>query len=63
MEYFDFCDYREMTEDPTKHFEQKQVVNFDITQHECRGDPLQSSYKDYKTISVKDIKKYPNCEK
>lgn len=52
-----------MTEDPTKHFEQKQVVNFDITQHECRGDPLQSSYKDYKTISVKDIKKYPNCEK
>ena len=35
MEYFDYCDYIDMTNDPTKYFEQKRLVNFDIIHYEC----------------------------
>ena len=35
----------------------KRVVNFDII--ECCGDPLQGTYKGYKTITDKNIKEYP----
>lgn len=33
----------------------KKVVNFDIIHHECRGDPLHRSYKDYQTVNNKDL--------
>ena len=63
MEYFDYCKNIEMAKDVTKYFEQKKVVNFDIIHHECRGDPLQGSYKNYQTVYNKDIKEYPENEK
>ena len=63
MEYFDFCEYNEMANDPTKYFKKKQVVNFDIIHHECCGGPLFGSYRDYKTAYEKDIKEYPKPEK
>lgn len=63
MEYFNYCEYSEMTKDPTKYFEQKMVVNFDIIHHECRGDLLQGSCKNYQTVYSKDIKEYPENEK
>ena len=49
MGYFDYLDYQEMSNQPTKYFEQKKVINFDIIHHESRGDPLQGSYKGYQT--------------
>lgn len=33
----------------------KKVVSFDIIHHECRGDPLHRSYKDYQTVNNKDL--------
>ena len=45
MGYFNYCEYTDMSKNPTKYFEEKKVVNFDIIHHECRGDSLQGSYK------------------
>lgn len=52
-----------MSRDPTKYFENKKVVNFDIVHYECCGDPLIGSDKNYKTISYNDVKEYPKLEK
>lgn len=49
MGYFDYLDYQDMSKEPTEYFKNKKVVNFDIIHHECRGDPLNGSYKDYQT--------------
>ena len=63
MGYFDYLYYQEMSKQPTKYFEQKKVINFDIIHHESRGDPLQGSYEDYQTVRSKDLEKYPAPEK
>ena len=39
------------------------MINFDIIHHECRGDPLQGSHKNYQTVHNDNIKKYPENEK
>ena len=39
-----------MLEDPTSYFYRKKVVNFDMINHECLGEPLEGSYKDCKTV-------------
>ena len=39
------------------------MVNFDIIHRECRGDPLQKSFKDHKTIKESDFVEYPESEK
>ena len=52
-----------MSKDPTKHFEIKKVINFNIIHRECHGDPLNGSYKNYKTIYDADFKEYPKLEK
>ena len=63
MDYFDHLDYLDKSKNPDKYFENKKVVNFDIMHHECRGDPLQWSYKGYQTGKSEDLKKYPRVEK
>lgn len=63
MSYFDHLDYAGMAKNPTQYFENKKVMNFDIIHHECRGDPLNGSYKDYQTVKSKDLKIYPNIKK
>ena len=42
-----------MAENTTNYFHDKHVLNFDIIHHECCGDKLENSYKNYKTISEK----------
>ena len=42
--------YQRMLEDPTSYFYRKKVVNLDMINHECRGEPLEGSYKDRKTV-------------
>ena len=63
MEYFDYCDYIDMTNDPNKYFEQKHPVNFDIIHYECREDLLQGTYKNHQAVNKNDIKEYPKVEK
>ena len=63
MAYFDHLDYKQMSDNATKYFHDKQAINFDITHHECCGDKLDNSYKDYKTVKFDDLKNYPEKEK
>lgn len=63
MAYFDHLDYKQMSDNATKYFHDKQAINFDITHHECHGDKLDNSYKDYKTVKFDDLKNYPEKEK
>ena len=60
MGYFDDLEYKDMSKDPSKYFENKKVVNFDIIYHECRGDPLQGTYKGYQTVKSNDLQ---NCKR
>ena len=43
ISYIDWFKYKRMISNPDDYFSKKQVVNFDIIHHECRGDPLQQS--------------------
>ena len=52
-----------MLEDPTSYFYREKVVNFDMINHECRGEPLEGSYKDYKTVKNSDFENFPKNEK
>ena len=36
--------YDEFSEDSERRFSAVKVIDFDIFNHECRGDPLQGSY-------------------
>lgn len=63
MGYFDYLDYKDMSKNPTEYFEKRKVINFDIIHHECRGDPLQGSYKGYQTVKSNDLEQYPQSEK
>ena len=47
MGHFDYLDYADMSRDPTKYFEKKKVINFDIIHHECQGYPLKGIYEEY----------------
>ena len=40
-------------ENPNKYFQNIKIINFDIINHECRGNPLQKSYHNYYTIAKK----------
>ena len=52
-----------MMENPTSYFFQKKVTNFDIVHHKCRGEPLEDSYKNYKTIKNDDFKNFRKNDK
>ena len=42
--------FDKITADPDYHFQNCYVTNFDLINHECRGDPLQNSREHYETI-------------
>ena len=42
--------YNKIMNDPDYHFNNSYVINFDIINHECRGDPLSHDRKYYETI-------------
>lgn len=55
MGYFDYLDNQEMSKQPTKYFEKKKIINFDIIHHELRSDPLEGTYERYQTVKKKRI--------
>ena len=48
--------YNKINENKEEYFENAKIVNFDIINHECRGDPLQKSVEYYETIKKDDLK-------
>ena len=63
MRYRDWIKYKEMSDSPDKYFKRKNVVNFDIIHHKCRGDPLQKTHQEHQTVSNDDLKNHPKKEK
>ena len=57
--YFNHLKYQEMIKNPTNYFSRKKVVNFDVINHECCGDKLEDSYKEYKTIKKDEFRNFP----
>ena len=49
--------YDEILNDLDGHFKNCYVTNFDLINHECRGDKLQHSRKFYETVFENDLKK------
>ena len=43
-------------------FRKAKVIDFDVINHQCRGDKLQRTEKEYKTIDKTDLKDYPEKE-
>ena len=52
-----------MISNPVECFNKKKVVNFDIIHHERRGDLMQKSYKEHKTVKELDFFEYPDTGK
>ena len=63
IRYIDHLKYKRMLEDPASYFYRKKVVNFDMINHKCRGEPLEGFYKDYKTVKNSDFENFPKNEK
>ena len=59
MQYFDYLDYKDMSDNPDYYFKHKKMINFDIINNQCRGNLLQKTEKEHKTISNDDFKNYP----
>ena len=51
-----------MKDNPKEYFKKAKVVNFDVINHQCRGDKLQRTEKDNKTIDKRDLKDHPEKE-
>ena len=64
MWYLSWLDYKGMTDNPGDYLKNVEIVNFDTINHECRQNPLNGTYKEYKTIAKNDFKNFPkNDEK
>ena len=49
-------EYERINKNKKDYFGKAKIINFDIINHECRGDPLQNSIKYYETIHQHDLK-------
>ena len=54
--------YDEILNDLDGHFQNSYVTNFDLINHECRGDKLTHSRKFYETVFENDLKNNLNSE-
>ena len=54
--YFDQLKYEETLKNPDNYFRNVKVINFDIINHECRGNPLEKDLKEHFAIQNKDSK-------
>ena len=56
--YFDQLKYEEALKNPCNYFRNVKVINSDIVNHECRGDPLEKELKEHFAIQNKNFVKY-----
>ena len=49
--------YKRIQENKEEYFIQAKVINFNIINHECRGDPLENSVKYYETIYQENLRR------
>ena len=58
MRYISWLDYKDMAYNPDDYLKNVKIANFDIINHECRGYPLQGTYKGYKTLEKNYFKNF-----
>lgn len=58
MTYIADSKYKQFVADMDSHFSRVKITNFDLINHHCRGDRLQNSRRDFKTIFDKDFQNY-----
>ena len=63
MRYYNWLDYKKMTDNPDHYMKNSKVVNFDIIHHECRSDPLKKSYDEHISIQKRDFLEHPKEDK
>ena len=63
MTYIDRMNYERFEEDRDNYLTNVNVVNFDIINHELKGNPLEKDILTYKTIHKKDLKQMPASDK
>ena len=49
--------YQKILNNPNYHFANSYITNFDIINHECKGDKLENSKKYYETIFKETVDK------
>ena len=52
-----------MFDNPDHYFDRKKVINFQMINHQCRGDLVTKTEKNHKTVRNDDFKNYPAYEK
>ena len=55
--------YEETLRDPDAYFQNVKLINFDITHHLSRGDPLEKPYNEHFLVRKKDFVKYEEKDK
>ena len=60
---YDQLKYPEFQNNPQKWLQNVKVTNFDIMHNKCRKDHLKNPVQEYKTVSSKNFKSYPDHEK
>ena len=48
-------EYERINKNKKDYFRKAKIINFDIINHQCRGDPLKNSIKYYETIHQNDL--------
>ena len=45
MRYFDWLDYKDISDNSDYYFKHTKVINFDLINHQCRRGPLKKNRK------------------
>ena len=63
LTYIDGLKYERFEKNRDSCLENVKITNFDTIHHKCRGDPLQKSYKEYKTVNEQSVDRIPTTDR
>ena len=58
LSYLDDVKYEKFMENPDESFKKTKIINFDIINHQCRGDKLEHSEQYYQTVFEDNLKRH-----
>ena len=62
LTYCDQLKYQEFTANKEKRLGNHKVINFDIIHNQCRGNKLNKTIPEHKTVAEEDFKAFPKKE-
>ena len=63
LSYLDDLKCEETMKDPDAYYKNVQIINFDMTHHQSRGDPLTIPLRYYQTVTRKDVNPFEEKQK